>query len=92
LLVSLPGRFEKSWRKLQAYALLGTCFTFLMFLLGGGFAWEKFVLQDRAWRWALLFLPLLCRNGAGAAGPTFPNSPYIECLEVQRAIRGVQAV
>jgi hypothetical protein len=47
-----------------------------MFLLGGGLL-GKFVLQNRAWRWALLFVPL-CAGMVLAQRATFPYSPYIE--------------
>jgi hypothetical protein len=37
----------------------------------------KFVLRDRVWRWALLFLPL-CAGMVLAQRATFPASPFIE--------------
>jgi len=74
LVVSLPGRFE-NLAELQPMRCLHLLYV-LMFLLGGGLL-GKFILQDRAWRWALLFLPL-CAGMVLAQRATFPNSPYIE--------------
>jgi hypothetical protein len=74
LVVSLPGRFE-NLAELQPMRCLHLLYV-LMFLLGGGLL-GKFVLQDKAWRWALLFLPL-CAGMVLAQRATFPNSPYIE--------------
>lgn len=74
LAVSIPGRFD-NLAELQPMRCLHLLYV-LMFLLGGGLL-GKFVLRDRVWRWALLFLPL----GAGivlAQRVTFPATPHIE--------------
>jgi len=74
LVVSLPGRFD-NLAEIQPMRCLHLLYV-LMFLLGGGLL-GKFVLQDKAWRWALLFLPL-CAGIVLAQRATFPASPYIE--------------
>jgi hypothetical protein len=74
LMVSLPGRFE-NLAELQPMRCLHLLYV-LMFLLGGGLL-GKFVLQDRAWRWALLFVPL-CAGIVLAQRATFPATPHIE--------------
>jgi hypothetical protein len=74
LVVSLPGRFD-NLAELQPMRCLHLIYV-LMFLLGGGLL-GKFVLQDRAWRWALLFLPL-CAGIALAQRSTFPATQHIE--------------
>ncbi|MBI3664113.1 MAG: hypothetical protein HY234_13825 [Acidobacteria bacterium] len=48
----------------------------LLFLLGGGLL-GRCVLRDRAWRWALLFLPI-CAGMFLAQRAIFPASPHIE--------------
>ena len=74
LVISMPGRFD-NFAELQPMRCLHLLYI-LMFLLGGGLL-GKFVLQVRAWRWALLFVPL-CGVTALAQQATFPASPYIE--------------
>ena len=74
LVVSLPGPFE-NLAELQPMRCLHLLYV-LMFLIGGGLL-GKFVLQDRAWRWALLFIPL-CVGMALAERATFPATPYVE--------------
>jgi hypothetical protein len=74
LVVSLPGRFE-NLAELQPMRCLHLLYV-LMFLIGGGLL-GKFVLQDRAWRWALLFIPL-CVGMVLAQRATFPATPYVE--------------
>lgn len=48
----------------------------VLFLFGGALLGE-FVLRKRAWRWALLFLPL-CAGMFYAQRHVFPDSPHIE--------------
>src|SRR4029077_1152603 len=74
LVVSLPGRFE-NLAELQPMRCLHVLYV-LMFLIGGGLL-GKFVLQDRAWRWAVLFIPL-CAGMVLAQRATFPATPYVE--------------
>jgi hypothetical protein len=74
LAISMPGRFD-NFAELQPMRCLHLLYI-LMFLLGGGLL-GKFVLQDRAWRWALLFIPL-CGLIVFAQRATFPASAYIE--------------
>jgi hypothetical protein len=74
LMVSLPGRFE-NLAELQPMRCLHLLYV-LMFLLGGGLL-GKFVLQDRGWRWALVFVPL-CAGIVLAQRATFPATPHIE--------------
>jgi hypothetical protein len=74
LVVSMPGRFE-NLAELQPMRCLHLLYI-LMFLIGGGLL-GKFVLQGRAWRWALLFIPLCC-GMVLAQRATFPDTPYVE--------------
>jgi hypothetical protein len=74
LVISMPGRFE-NLAELQPMRCLHLLYI-LMFLIGGGLL-GKFVLQDRALRWALLFLPLCCRMVV-AQQAIFPATPYVE--------------
>jgi len=67
LVVSLPGRFD-NLAEIQPMRCLHLLYV-LMFLLGGGLL-GKFVLQDKAWRWALLFLPL-CAEWCWRSGRRF---------------------
>jgi len=74
LVISMPGRFE-NLAELQPMRCLHLLYI-MMFLIGGGLL-GKFVLQDRAWRWALLFIPL-CGVTVLAQRATFPATPYVE--------------
>jgi hypothetical protein len=74
LVISMPGRFD-NLAELQPMRCLHLLYI-LMFLVGGGLL-GKFVLQDRAWRWALLFIPL-CGVTVLAQRATFPATPYVE--------------
>ena len=74
LVVSMPGRFD-NLAELQPMRCLHLLYI-LMFLVGGGLV-GKFVLQDRAWRWALLFIPI-CGATVLAQRATFPATPYVE--------------
>ena len=74
LVISMPGRFE-NLAELQPMRCLHLLYV-LMFLIGGGLL-GKFVLQTRAWRWALLFVPL-CGVTVFAQQATFPATPYVE--------------
>ena len=74
LVVSLPGRFD-NLAEIQPMRCLHLLYV-LMFLLGGGLL-GRFILQDRAGRWALLFVPL-CAGMILAERATFPASPHIE--------------
>jgi hypothetical protein len=74
LVISMPGRFD-NLAELQPMRCLHLLYI-LMFLIGGGLL-GKFVLRDRAWRWALLFIPL-CAVTVLAQRATFPATPYVE--------------
>ena len=73
LVLSLP-LFE-SLARLQPMRSLYLVYV-LMILFGGGFLGE-FVLQNRLWRWALLFVPL-CAGMFIAQRQLFPASAHIE--------------
>ena len=74
LMISMPGRLE-NLAELQPMRCLHLLYV-LMFLIGGGLL-GKYVLQNRAWRWALLFVPLCCAM-IFAQRATFPDTSYIE--------------
>ena len=74
LVVSLPGRFE-NLAELQPMRCLHLLYV-LMFILGGGLL-GTYVLRDRTWRWAILFVPLWC-GIVVAQRATFPASAYVE--------------
>jgi hypothetical protein len=74
LVISIPGRFD-NLAELQPMRCLHLLYV-LMFLLGGGLL-GKFVLRDRARRWALLFVPL-CAVIVLAQRATFPATAYVE--------------
>ena len=74
LLIATPGRFE-NLAELQPLRYLQLCYI-LMFLFIGGLL-GKFVLKQRAWRWALLFVPL-CAGLAYAQHETAPASQHLE--------------
>jgi hypothetical protein len=48
----------------------------LLFVFGGGLL-AQWVLKDRAWRWAVLFVPL-CGGMCYAQVQLFPHSPHVE--------------
>jgi hypothetical protein len=74
LVISMPGRFE-NLAELQPMRSVHLVYI-LMFLMGGGLL-GKFVLQNRAGRWALLFVPLCC-GIVLAQRATFPATAYVE--------------
>jgi hypothetical protein len=74
LVISMPGRLE-NLAELQPMRCLHLLYV-LMFLIGGGLL-GKYVLQNRAWRWALLFVPLCCAM-VFAQRATFPDTSYVE--------------
>ena len=74
LLVDLPSRFE-SLARLQPLRSLHLLYI-LMFLILGGLAGE-YLLKNRAWRWAALFLPLSVGMFL-AQRALFPASAHIE--------------
>ncbi len=74
LVVSIPARFE-SLARLQPLRSLHLLYI-LLIVIGGGFLGE-YVLRNRAWRWAALFIPL-CVGMFTAQRELFPASPHIE--------------
>lgn len=74
LLISIPARFE-SLARLQPLRSLHLLYI-MLFLIGGGFLGEH-VLQNRKWRWALLYVPL-CLGMFCAQRALFPATPHIE--------------
>jgi hypothetical protein len=72
--VSMPGPLER-FSQLQPMRCLLLVYV-LLFLLGGGLL-GQWVLRRRAWRWALLFVPL-CAGMAFAQVRIFPDSPHLE--------------
>jgi hypothetical protein len=74
LIISRPGRFE-NLAEIQPMRYLHLLYI-LMFLFIGGLL-GKFVLQCRAWRWAVLFAPL-CAGMAYAERQGSPATPHLE--------------
>jgi len=74
LVLDLPARFE-SLARIQPMRSLHLEYMFL-FLCLGGFLGE-YVLEDRAWRWLVLFVPL-CVGMYAAQRLLFPASAHIE--------------
>jgi len=74
LVIAVPGRFEQL-SELQPMRSLHLVYV-LLFLFAGGLIGEL-LLVDRAWRWALLFVPL-CTGMWAAQRQLFPASPHIE--------------
>ena len=74
LVVSIPARFE-SLARLQPLRSLHLLYI-LLIVIGGGFLGE-YVLRNRVWRWAALFIPL-CSGMFIAQLALFPASPHIE--------------
>jgi hypothetical protein len=74
LCISMPGPLER-FAEIQPMRCLLLVYL-VMLLVGGGLA-GRFLLRRRAWRWALLFVPL-CAGMAIAQVQLFPASPHIE--------------
>ncbi len=74
LVICLPGRFE-NLLEIQPMRCLHLLYI-LLFLFAGGLA-GRFVLRNRAWRWALLFVPL-CAGMWFAQRQLFPATPHLE--------------
>lgn len=74
LVIARPGRLE-NLAELQPLRFLHLLYV-LMFLFGGGLI-GKFLLKERIWRWAVLFIPLSC-GMAYAQHETTPNSAHFE--------------
>lgn len=74
LVVDLPARFE-SLARLQPLRSLHLLYI-LMFVVIGGLL-REYVLQNRVWRWAALFIPL-CAGMFFAQRQLFPASAHIE--------------
>jgi hypothetical protein len=74
LAISLPGPLER-FSEIQPMRCLLLVYI-AMFLLGGGLLGE-WVLRRRAWRWAVLFVPL-CAGMAFAQVQLFPDSRHLE--------------
>jgi hypothetical protein len=74
LAISIPARFE-SLARLQPMRSLYLVFV-LLFLFGGGLLGE-YVLMNRIWRWAALFVPL-CAGMFWWQRALFPDSAHIE--------------
>jgi len=74
LVLDLPARFE-ALARLQPMRSLHLGYILMFLLLGGMLG--QFILQRKAWRWLLLFVPL----SAGAAGVqlwAYPASAHVE--------------
>lgn len=87
LLLSVPARFE-SLARLQPMRSLYLLYI-LFFLFAGGLLGE-FVLKNRIWRWAVLFIPL-CTGMFVAQSALFPASAHIEWPGVAPKNQWVQA-
>jgi hypothetical protein len=74
LIVSVPKQFE-ALARIQPLRSLHLLYM-LLIILGGGFIAE-FILKDRIWRWAALFVPL-CAGMFFAQCQLFPASAHIE--------------
>lgn len=74
LIVSMPGKFER-FAELQPMRCLHLIYT-VMLLVGGGLL-GTYVLKDRAWRWAVLFVPL-CGGMFLAQRHLFASSDHLE--------------
>ena len=74
LIISRPGRFE-NFSEIQPLRYLHLLYI-LMFLFIGGLL-GKCVLQRKAWRWAVLFVPL-CAGMAYAQQETSPATAHLE--------------
>ncbi len=74
LIFTIPARFE-GLARLQPLRSLHLLYI-LLFLICGGFLGE-YVLQNRIWRWAALFVPL-CLGMFVAQRELFSASPHIE--------------
>jgi hypothetical protein len=72
--ITIPSRFE-SLARLQPMRSLYLLYV-LFFLFSGGLLGE-YVLKDRIWRWAVLFIPL-CAGMFLAQRALFPASAHIE--------------
>ncbi len=74
VVIARPGRFE-NLAELQPLRYLHLLYI-LMFLFCGGLI-GRFLLHQRAWRWALLFVPL-CAGLAYAQHENAPNTAHME--------------
>ena len=87
LVIARPGRFE-NLAELQPLRFLHLLYV-LMFLFGGGLI-GKFLLKEKIWRWAVLFIPLSA-GMAYAQLQTTPNSAHFELPGFANQNRWVQA-
>jgi len=85
--ISIPARFEVLAR-LQPLRSLHLLYIVLI-LVAGGFLGE-YVLKDRIWRWALLFIPL-CAGMFVAQRALFPASAHIEWTRADSKNQWAQA-
>ena len=74
LAISAPARFESLVRLQPMRSLY---LLYILFVLFSGGLLGQFVLKDRGWRWAALFLPL-CAGMFYAQRTLFPASAHIE--------------
>jgi hypothetical protein len=74
MFISMPGRFGR-FAEIQPMRCLQLVYC-LMFVLAGGLIGE-FCLKNRAWRWALLFVPL-CGGMWFSARQLFPSTQHLE--------------
>jgi hypothetical protein len=74
LIVAIPARFEAIAR-LQPLRSLHLVYMCMLVAMGGLLA--EYVLQDRIWRWIVLFLPL-CAGMFYAQRQLFPTDSHIE--------------
>ena len=85
--IARPGRFE-NLAELQPLRFLHILYV-LMFLFAGGLI-GKFLLKEKIWRWAVLFIPLSI-GMAYAQLQTTPNSAHFELPGFTNQNRWVQA-
>jgi hypothetical protein len=74
LVLDLPRQFE-TLARLQPMRMLFV--TYILFILFSGGLLAEYVLKNKLWRWALLYVPLCAAMGY-AQLLIFPGSPHIE--------------
>jgi hypothetical protein len=87
VVLSIPARFE-SLARLQPMRSLYLLYV-LLFLFGGGLL-GQYVLKNRVWRWAALFVPL-CAGMFLVQRDLFPASAHVEWPGVASKNQWVQA-
>jgi hypothetical protein len=74
LVIAIPQRFE-ALARLQPLRSLHLLYMFMLMAIGSFIA--EYILKDRAWRWAVLFLPL-CVGMFVAQKALFPSTAHLE--------------